>query len=200
MGSKDDFFQANGMNEFNFIALGGGDDSMAFFVAPGEPYYPVGGGFEGWYAGLVGYGGSLGPNGEPGPAYNDYTDYLGVLGKGYYVPGVAGTSTTHVGVYGQTEEDPDSAIPQIFQAGVFGAANTGPGVVGWSTTWNAIEGWAYQGTAVLGVSEYELGVQGASTWQPGGRAGLRTTSASWAVLARKIHKDRRSPTNHRSPV
>jgi hypothetical protein len=103
-------------------------------------------------------GGDPSPDGTTGPAVNEYSNFAGVWGTGTYVTGVAGTSINNCGVYGQTEQDPESSIPRVIQAGVFGTANTGPGVVGWSTTWNGVEGWAYQGTAVLGVSETGYGV------------------------------------------
>lgn len=136
-------------------------------VATPEPRFGVGAALQGFYYGVLSYGGYWGPDGSPGPATNDYSNYCSVLGTGYYVPGVSGTSTTHVGVYGQVEDDPDSSIPSYISAGVFGTANTGPGVVGWSTNWNGVEGWAYQGTAILGVSDNGYGVQGASTWEIG---------------------------------
>jgi hypothetical protein len=87
----------------------------------------------------MGNAGYPGPNNEFGPASNDYTNYSGVLGTAVWVTGVAGTSTNNVGVYGQSEEDPNSSIPKSISAGVFGAANTGPGVFGWSTTWNGVD-------------------------------------------------------------
>jgi hypothetical protein len=56
-----------------------------------------------------------------------------VFGAGADVTGVAGTSITGVGVYGQSGEDPNSLIPQIVPSpGVFAANNNGSGVVGWS--------------------------------------------------------------------
>jgi hypothetical protein len=155
------------------------------FLASGignNPHFKIGGQFGGWFYGVQGTGGFsvdadaqhkvLPPViGNPffkfGPEVNDYSNFAGVFGTGVFVTGVAGTSVNNVGVYGQTEEDPDSSIPQTFSAGVVGAATTGSGVVGWSTTWNGVEGWAYQGTAVLGVSDIGYGVQGASTLQPG---------------------------------
>jgi hypothetical protein len=49
-----------------------------------------------------------------------------VFGTGADVTGVAGTSITGVGVYGQSGEDPNSLIPQIVPSpGVFGANNNG---------------------------------------------------------------------------
>jgi hypothetical protein len=165
MGSFDDWFWADGQQTANFMASGSGIGFMVVAVSD-SPLFGVGAGFQGFYSGSVSYGGDPGPSGEFGPDYNDYTNYSGVLGMGYYVPGVAGASLTHVGVYGQTEQ-PDPSMPQNLLAGVFGAANTGAGVFGWSTTWNGVEGWAYQGTGILGVSDIGYGVQGASTWQPG---------------------------------
>jgi hypothetical protein len=164
MGTMDDFFIADGEN--GFTATGSGIGHRTWFVYP-EPLFAYGAQFQGWFYGTIGAGGATDPNNKFGPDTNSYSDFAGVFGTGAYVTGVAGTSINNVGVYGQTEEDPNSSIPKIFSAGVFGAANTGSGVVGWSTTWNGVEGWAYQHTAVLGVSEIGYGVQGASTWQPG---------------------------------
>jgi hypothetical protein len=166
MGTWDDWYVADGSSTVDYAATGTGIGFVAVATSD-EPRFSVGSGFQGLYYGVLSYGGYPGPNGEFGPASNNYTNYSGVLGTGVYVTGVAGTSTNSVGVYGQTEEDPNSSIPKNISAGVFGAANTGSGVFGWSTTWNGVEGWAYQGTAVLGVSENGYGVHGASTWQPG---------------------------------
>src|SRR6266404_392640 len=138
MGTWDNWYVADGTQTVDYIASGTGWAFMA--VATPGPRFDIGAALQGFYYGVLSFGGVFGPDGKPGPDENGYTSYCSVLGKGYYVPGVAGTSTTHVGVYGQTEEDPGSSIPQSISAGVFGAANTGSGVVGWSTNWNGVEG------------------------------------------------------------
>ena len=120
MGTQDDFFIADGIN--GFTATGGGIGHRTWFVYP-EPLFAYGAQFQGWFYGALGAAGATGPNNEFGPDTNSYSDFAGVWGQGVYVTGVAGTSSTHVGVYGQTEED--SSIPENISAGVFGAANTG---------------------------------------------------------------------------
>jgi hypothetical protein len=73
-----------------------------------------------------------------------------VFGAGADVTGVAGTSITGVGVYGQSGEDPNSLIPQIVPSpGVFGANNNGSGVVGWSANAIGSYGMSYSHSGVV---------------------------------------------------
>jgi hypothetical protein len=118
-----------------FKAMGTGNPHVDFFAIPGDDTKPapiwgfltrdnrfaVGGSFRGFVYGAEGYGGHPDDSGKTRPDYNNYSGHAGVFGTGVDVTGVAGTSVLHVGVYGQTGEDPDSRIPQTISAGVFGA-------------------------------------------------------------------------------
>jgi hypothetical protein len=124
----------------------------------------LGGSFGGFYYGVQGYGGYPDDSGNIGPQVNSYSDFAGVLGTGVYVTGVAGTSVTHAGVYGQTG---DGEVPEGIAAGVFGASpnvsgDIPPGVVGWSAAGIGVGGSAYQDDGVYGVSVLGRGVCGDS--------------------------------------
>jgi hypothetical protein len=166
MGSWDDWYVADGLHTCDYIASGTGLGYKTALTSD-YPRFAGGGVFQGWFYGVLAYGGDPSPDGDYGPKTNDYSDFAGTLGMGTYVTGVAGTSLLSVGVYGQTGEDLNSSIPKDLLAGVVGAANTGSGVAGWSTTGNGVEGWAYQGTAVRGISDYGYGVRGVSYAQRG---------------------------------
>jgi hypothetical protein len=149
----------------NFLARGTG---LAFVTRYGDDKWPrfgLGGQFQGWYHGVHSAGGAPGPNGQLGPAVNGYTLYCSVLGTGYWVPGVAGTSTYSPGVYGQTE-DP-SILPGDLIAGVVGTGVNRPGVIGWSSAGIGVEGATYSGTAVRADSFYGQAVYGLSQVQSG---------------------------------
>ena len=113
-----------------------------------------------------------------------------MFGTGADVTGVAGTSITGVGVYGQSGEDPNSLIPQIVPSpGVFGANNNGSGVVGWSAnaigsygmsySHSGVVGQSVMSEGVVGVSDQSVGVQGFS----GGDAGVVGMTSNPASFA-----------------
>jgi hypothetical protein len=149
-----------GATKDGFWAAGEG---YAGFLMPleGNPSYRRGCEFRGWYHGVYGFGGAPGPNiGESGPELNGYSGWCGVLGTGYYVPGVAGISTYNPGVYGQTENA--SSLPDGLIAGVIGTGYTQPGVIGWSSAGDGVHGVTYTGTAVHAESFYGSGITGNS--------------------------------------
>jgi hypothetical protein len=101
----------NGNNWSNYIASGARDNlGYAVVYTIDSPIFAAGAGFQGWYYGVLSFGGDPSPDGTTGPTTNDYSNFAGVLGSGTYVTGVAGTSINNVGVYGQTEQDPNASI------------------------------------------------------------------------------------------
>jgi hypothetical protein len=126
-----------------------------------DPRFKIGGALHGWFYGVLGTGGhSVDEGRKVGPDVNSYSDFAGVFGTGVFVTGVAGTSVTNVGVYGQTGEDPESSFPQTMSAGVVGASNPLPGVIGWSTHKHGVLGFAQDGRGVTGRSFNSVGVHG----------------------------------------
>ena len=187
-----------------FRAIGTGNPHVNFFAIPGDDTQPapiwgfltrdnrfgVGGSFSGFVYGVEGHGGHPDDQGKAGPNYNAYSSHAGVFGTGADVTGVAGTSITGVGVYGQSGEDPNSLIPQIVPSpGVFGANNNGSGVVGWSAnaigsygmsySHSGVVGQSVMSEGVVGVSDQSVGVQGFS----GGGAGVVGMTSNPASVA-----------------
>jgi hypothetical protein len=161
MGISDDFFNAVAKNQLNYLAAGSG---LGYSTLPEfeQARFACGGAFQGWYHGVLSFGGAPGPGPDYpfGPDRNGYTLFCSLLGSGYYVPGVAGTSTYNPGVYGQTENP--STLPDGLIAGVIGSGFAQPGVIGWSRMSNAVYAISYAGTAVRAESALGGGVTGVS--------------------------------------
>jgi hypothetical protein len=135
--------------------------------------------------GVVGYGRFGGVVGCGGTAIqrplNSYSVNVGVHGTSRDFSGVAGTSLTRVGVYGQVEAG--FALPTILHAGVLGAAETQPGVIGFSIENDGVQGQSFSrgsfgvsgrsnsGYGVYGFSNDSVGVF-AETGNPTGYAGF----------------------------
>lgn len=116
MASTDDWFWAYGQNWTNYLASGAFDGiGFTAVYASDSPVFSLGAGFQGWFYGVLSCGGDPSPDGTTGPDVNDYSNFAGVWGTGTYVTGVAGTSINNCGVYGQTEQDPESSIPRVIK-------------------------------------------------------------------------------------
>src|SRR5262245_7218705 len=165
MRSIETDYSATGLNYVtNYWATGTGQ--VAFWTLMADPVrWAYGGIFQGWYAGVDSAGGAVGPNGEVGPEVNNYSGWCGVLGKGYYVPGVAGTSVYNPGVYGQTESQ--TTLPDGVIAGVIGTADSQPGVIAWSREGDGVRSVTYTGNGVFAASYYGQAVHGQSGTERG---------------------------------
>jgi hypothetical protein len=135
--------------------------------------------------GVVGYGRFGGVVGCGGTAIqrplNSYSVNVGVHGTSRDFSGVAGTSLTRVGVYGQVEAG--FALPTILHAGVLGAAETQPGVIGFSIENDGVQGQSFSrsGFGVSGRSNTGYGVYGFSNESVGvfGETGNPTAYAGF---------------------
>jgi hypothetical protein len=159
----------------NFVAVGGVniDIGLVGWAIPGGPaLFPleIGAMGLGTSRGVFGLidDGSLAP-GSGLPTGSSYFDSSAMLGAAPKVVGVAGVSTTSVGVFGQGGTFAASLPPGLNcgvlgtatgQAGVMGFSDTRPGVSGTSDTGNGVFGRSNAGDGVFGTSAKAIGVHG----------------------------------------
>jgi hypothetical protein len=153
MGTYDDFFAADGTKGYS-----------AFFATPGATPQ------QGYDYGLVAYCRKCGVYGSQfvaGPTGNPYVLPSGVCGTSADATGVAGTSYTFPGVYGQVGGA--NIVPPGLLAGVLGASAAQPGVIGWSRLSYGVQGASLSGPGVAGTSALRPGLVGS------GPVGIRGT-------------------------
>jgi hypothetical protein len=142
MGTYDDFFAADGTTGYS-----------AFFATPGATPQ------QGYHYGLVAYCRKCGVYGSQfvaGPTGNPYVLPSGVCGTSADATGVAGTSYTFPGVYGQVGGA--NIVPPGLLAGVLGASAAQPGVIGWSRVSYGVQGASVSGPGVAGTSALRPGL------------------------------------------
>jgi hypothetical protein len=99
-----------------------------------------------------------------GVAGNSSTN-IGVFGSSSTAEGVKGTSSSGVGVFGESTSNYGiRGISNGDFAGVYGLSNTGRGMLGISTSNTGVKGLSTSGIGVFGESESEDGVRGFSTF------------------------------------
>jgi hypothetical protein len=154
MGTFDDYFQADATTGYR-----------AFFATPGATLQ------QGYDYGLVAHCRKCGVYGSrfvAGPTGSPYVLPSGLCGTSDSATGVAGTSHTFPGVYGQVGAG-NKIVPPGLLAGVLGASATQPGVIGWSRESYGVQGASLSGPGVAGTSALRPGLVGS------GPVGIRGT-------------------------